>query len=179
MSSGRSGGRFGPYHHRDGLPPQGHLYDEHGHRIHPEKAPPDPNDAGVDYGRVYEGPVKPKKPPKTDKQHRQGRRGGRGGRGGMARRNRKPKPVRIHPNNQTQTARAGVATQAYPAASQATGGAIPVLELDALSEVGLSVVLAELVNHGSGSRTGSRIARGVDRAGCRSPLDCRELRRLR
>lgn len=139
-----AGGRFGPYHHRDGLPSQGHLYDEHGHLIHPE-TPPNPNDDDVDYGRMHEGPVKPKKPkkpPKTDKRHRQGRRGG--GKG-MARRNRKPKPVLMKPTRNP----AGKPTEAYPTASQATGGAMAVRELDALAEVGLTPILAELVNHGN------------------------------
>ena len=65
----------------------------------------------------------------------------------MARRSRKPKATLIRPAPGAGSA--GKATQSYPTANQATGGAIPVRELDPLSQVGLSGIIVDLVNHGS------------------------------
>ena len=65
----------------------------------------------------------------------------------MSRRARKPKPVRVRP--QAGGGNAGKATEPYPTASQSTGGAAPLRDLDALGEVGLTPLLAKLVNHGS------------------------------
>jgi hypothetical protein len=104
-----------------------------------------PDDAhGVDtwdfsggYGYGGDGDQNPKKK-KTKKR-------GRGQQ--MSRRARKIKPVRVRPK--PGGGNAGKATEAYPTASQLTGGAIPLRELDALSEVGLTPLLAELVNHGT------------------------------
>ena len=78
-----------------------------------------------------------------------------------------PKAVRTHPQAGAGNAGKGSnqATVAYPHASQATGGAMPLLELDALSEAGLSVTLAELVGHGrvTLARTLSAFQREQDR----------------
>ncbi len=109
-------------HHRGGLPNQGDLYG--------------PEDFADPKGKQR----KKKKPKK-----------GKPGRGQqMSRRARKPpkpKPVRVKPA--PGGGNAGKPTEPYPTASQSTGGAIPLRELDALSEVGLTPLLAELVNHGT------------------------------
>ena len=85
------------------------------------------------------------------KRRKRGKPGKRGRGQQMSRsqrgRARKPKPVRVRP--QAGGGNAGKATQPYPTASQATGGAQPLRDLDALGEVGLTPLLAELVNHGS------------------------------
>lgn len=87
--------------------------------------------------------------PKSKKKNTKKRgKKGKPGRGQqMSRRARKVKPVRVRPR--PGGGNAGKATQPYPTASQSTGGAIPLRELDALSEVGLTPLLAELVNHGT------------------------------
>ena len=86
---------------------------------------------------------------KTNRKKR-GKKGKRGRGQRVSRRARKPKPVRIRPQAGTSpSGNAGKATEPYPTASQSTGGAIPLRELDALAEVGLTPLLAELVNHGS------------------------------
>lgn len=140
---------FGPYHHQPDPPSYGNVYGEDGKPIKPP--PADPGSDGTDYGRIHEGvdqwgvpipPKPPKGPKQTNKRKRQGRRGGH-----KVARRKKPKPVRIAPT--AGSGSAGKATQAYPAASQATGGAMPVRELDPLSQVGLSGILIDLINHGS------------------------------
>ena len=112
----------GRAHHRGGLPNQGDLYG--------------PEDFADPKGRK--------------RKKKRGKKGKRGRGQQVSRRMRKPpkpKPVRIRP--QAGAGNAGKATEPYPTASQSTGGAIPLRELDALSEVGLTPLLAELVNHGS------------------------------
>ena len=111
----------GRAHHRGGLPNQGDLYG--------------PEDFADPKGR------------KRKKKRKKGKRG-RGQRvSRRARKPPKPKPVRIRP--EAGAGNAGKAREPYPTASQSTGGAIPLRELDALAEVGLTPLLAELVNHGS------------------------------
>lgn len=62
---------------------------------------------------------------------------------------KKPAPVHVHPEPSIPGVNApGRATVAYPTVSQPTGGAMPIEELDALREIGLTVVLAELVGQG-------------------------------
>lgn len=160
----------GGYHHRGGTePPFGDLYDDAG-KHHPNTDPL--------YGRVREGldewgvPIPPDtsgdggRDKTTTKRDRQGRRGRRRG-VGKRRARSTPKAVRTHPQAGAGNAGKGSnqATVAYPHASQATGGAMPLLELDALSEAGLSVTLAELVGHGrvTLARTLSAFQREQDR----------------
>ena len=139
---------FGPYHHQPDLPSYGNIYGPDGKRI--PRPPAEPGSDGTDYGRVHEGvdqwgvPIPPKgKRPKSKKAQQHSRRR----RKHMARRARKPKPVRIR--QAAGAGSAGKATQAYPTASQSVGGALPLRELDPLSEVGLSGILLDLINHGS------------------------------
>jgi hypothetical protein len=135
----RNRGSQGGYHHRGGLPPQGHIYNPDGSLVstNPYWSPPD-NPDGDGTG--------------STKRARQGRRGRKRGNGvaGRGKRARKPKAIHVRPPTSAGNGAgsAGRPTQAYPAASSATGGALAVAELDALAEVGLSAVLAELVGHG-------------------------------
>ncbi len=139
---------FGPYHHRPDPPSYGNVYGPDGKPIQPP--PAEPGSDGTDYGRVHEGvdqwgvPIQPgqvanKKSKKSQQQSRRKRK--------KVAKPKKPKAVRIRPA--AGAGSAGKATQAYPTASQATGGALPVRELDPLSQVGLSGILIDLINHGS------------------------------
>lgn len=118
---------FGPYHHRPDPPSYGNVYNPDGSLV-----------SQWPYGY----PPKPPKKSKGKKKQQQSRRKRK-----KVARAKKPKPVRIRPVPGAGSA--GKATQAYPTASQATGGAIPVRELDPLAQVGLSGVIVDLVNHGS------------------------------
>jgi hypothetical protein len=134
---------FGPYHHQPDPPSYGNVYGPDGKPIKPP--PAEPGSDGTDYGRVHEGvdqwgnSIPPKG--KGKKKQQQSRRK----RKKVARR-KKPKPVRIRPGAGASSA--GKSTQAYPTASQSTGGAVPVRELDPLAQVGLSGMLLDLINHG-------------------------------
>jgi hypothetical protein len=91
----------------------------------------------------------------STKRKRQGRRGRHRGMSRRRARSHKPhkpkksSPVHVHPEPSIPGVNAlGSATVAYPTATQPTGGAMPIEELDPLREVGLTVVLAELVGQG-------------------------------
>lgn len=57
---------------------------------------------------------------------------------------KKPAPVQVHPEPSIPGVNApGRATFAYPTARQATGGAMPIEELDPLREVGQDIIALE------------------------------------